>query len=151
MDPLRLVIPKGRIGEGVRALLDEVGYGLAGAERSYRPRCDAEGVEVKLLKPQNIPQLLALGRHDLGFSGHDWVIEQGAEVIELLDLGLDPVRIVAAAPSRSRARSTRSGGRSSWRPSTCGSPSASSPSAASGASSCARTGRPRSSRPRTPT
>ena len=55
--------------------------------------------------------------------GADWVVEKGAELVELLDTALDPVRIVAAAapdfldartPGRSRA--------SSWRPSTSGSP-----------------------------
>lgn len=97
-DALKLVLPKGRIAENVLRLLDAVGYGVSGTDRSYRPRCAAPGVEVKLIKPQNIPELLALGRHDIGFAGHDWVVEQGAEVLELLDTGLDPVELVAAVP-----------------------------------------------------
>jgi ATP phosphoribosyltransferase len=95
---LKLALPKGRIADKVVRLLALVGYGVDGVDRSYRPRCAAPGVDVKLLKPQNIPQLVALGRHDIGFAGHDWVVEQGAEVEELLDLGFDPVRIVAAVP-----------------------------------------------------
>jgi ATP phosphoribosyltransferase len=50
------------------------------------------------LKPQNIAALIALGRHDCGFTGADWIEEQQADVVELLDLGFDPVRIVAAIP-----------------------------------------------------
>ena len=34
---------------------------------------------------------------DVGFAGADWVVEKGVELVELLDTGLDPVRIVAAA------------------------------------------------------
>jgi ATP phosphoribosyltransferase len=97
-DTLKLILPKGRIAAQVLDLLRAVGYAVEGHERSYRPRCAAPGVEVKLLKPQNIPALLALGRHDVGFAGHDWVLEQEAAVEELLDTGFDPVRIVAAVP-----------------------------------------------------
>jgi ATP phosphoribosyltransferase-like protein len=42
--------------------------------------------------------MLAAGTRDLGFAGADWVVEQGAELVELINTGLDPVRIVAAAP-----------------------------------------------------
>jgi ATP phosphoribosyltransferase len=98
---LRLVIPKGRIFDKVGELLNECGLKLAGADRNYRPVASMPGIEVKLLKSQNIPPLLALNQHDIGFAGYDWVLEQKAEVIELLDLGFDPVRIVAAVPEDS--------------------------------------------------
>ena len=57
-----------------------------------------DGFEVKLLKPQNIVEMLAAGTRDVGFAGADWVAEKSAELVELLDTGLDPVRVVAAAP-----------------------------------------------------
>ena len=95
---LKLVLPKGRIQIAVQAALAECGLTLSGAERTYRPKASVPGIEVKLLKSQNIPPLLALGQHDCGFAGADWVQEQDADVVELLDLGFDPVRIVAAIP-----------------------------------------------------
>jgi ATP phosphoribosyltransferase len=52
---------------------------------------------VKLLKPQNIVEMLGAGTRDIGFAGADWVAEKQADLVELLDTGLDPVRIVAAA------------------------------------------------------
>ena len=52
---------------------------------------------MKLLKPQNIVEMLAAGTRDIGFAGADWVAEKPADLVELLDTGLDPVRIVAAA------------------------------------------------------
>jgi ATP phosphoribosyltransferase-like protein len=39
------------------------------------------------------------GSRDIGFAGADWVSELDGDLVELLDTGLDPVRIVAAAPS----------------------------------------------------
>jgi len=43
--------------------------------------------------------MLSTGSRDVGFAGVDWVTELKADVVELLDTGLDPVRIVAAAPA----------------------------------------------------
>lgn len=98
-DRLRLALPKGRMFDGVRALLDEAGLSLSRAGRDYRPRLGLPGCEVKLLKPQNIVEMLDVGSRDVGFAGADWVAELDATLVELLDTGLDPVRIVAAAPA----------------------------------------------------
>ena len=46
-----------------------------------------------------IVEMLEAGSRDLGFAGADWVAELGSPVVELLDTGLDPVRVVAAAPA----------------------------------------------------
>lgn len=97
-NPLLLTLPKGRIQEKVLALLAEVGLGFRSSPRSYRPVCNDAAIVAKVLKPQNIPSLVALGRHDCGFTGADWVFEHDADVVELLDLGFDPVKIVAAMP-----------------------------------------------------
>lgn len=95
---LKFVIPKGRIQKNVVALLEDVGLTLKGADRSYRPTINDPDMEIKLLKAQNIPPLIAMGQHDCGFAGADWVREQQADVETVLDLGFDPVRIVAAIP-----------------------------------------------------
>ncbi|MEB3245197.1 MAG: ATP phosphoribosyltransferase [Vampirovibrionales bacterium] len=95
---LKLVLPKGRIQEKVQDLLAKVGVTFASTSRSYRPVCNRNDIDIKILKPQNIAALVGLGRHDCGFTGHDWVQEQKANVVELLDLGFDPVQIVAAVP-----------------------------------------------------
>jgi ATP phosphoribosyltransferase len=95
---LRLTIPKGRIQDKVMTLLGQIGMNFLADGRSYRPLCSDPYIVTKLLKSQNIPSLVALGRHDCGFSGYDWIVEQDAEVVELLDLNFDPVKIVAAMP-----------------------------------------------------
>lgn len=95
---IHLAIPKGRIESAVTRLLSDAGIDLRAGPRGYRPVTSVEGLEIKLLKPQNIVEMLAAGSRDIGFAGADWVAEKSAELIELLDTGLDPVRVVAAAP-----------------------------------------------------
>jgi ATP phosphoribosyltransferase len=94
---IHLALPKGRMETGVFNLLAAAGIELHVGQRGYRPVLSEPGFEVKLLKPQNIVEMLAVGTRDIGFAGADWVAEQQADLVELLDTGLDPVRIVAAA------------------------------------------------------
>jgi ATP phosphoribosyltransferase len=94
---IHLALPKGRMETGVFNLLAAAGIDLHVGQRGYRPVLSEPGFEVKLLKPQNIVEMLAAGTRDIGFAGADWVAEQQADLVELLDTGLDPVRIVAAA------------------------------------------------------
>ena len=93
-----LAVPKGRIETGVTNLLAAAGMELRAGPRGYRPVLSVPGYEVKMLKPQNIVEMLAAGSRDIGFAGADWVAEKAADLVELLDTGLDPVRMVAAAP-----------------------------------------------------
>jgi ATP phosphoribosyltransferase len=99
VEKLRVLIPKGRIFENVSRLFADAGFVMTLAERTYRPRISAEWLDGKIMKPQNVGELLELGSHDAGFTGIDWIQESGADVVEVMDLGLDRVRIVAAAPA----------------------------------------------------
>jgi len=98
MVPFRLGLPKGRMEQGVLTLLADAGIRVRPSARGYRPEVSLPGAEAKLLKPQNIVEMLALGSRDVGFAGADWVAELQADVVELLDTGLAPVQLVAAAP-----------------------------------------------------
>jgi ATP phosphoribosyltransferase len=98
MPTLKMVIPKGRIYSNVVNLLNDSGFGIEVDERIYVPRINDSEIEAKIMKPQNIPKLLELGSHDVGFTGYDWIVETNANVIEILDLQLDPVKIVTAVP-----------------------------------------------------
>ncbi|OLC87696.1 MAG: ATP phosphoribosyltransferase [Gemmatimonadetes bacterium] len=97
--PFRLGLPKGRMEQAVLTLLADAGIRVRPSARGYRPEVSLPGGEAKLLKPQNIVEMLALGSRDVGFAGADWVAELEADVVELLDTGLDPVQLVAAAPA----------------------------------------------------
>jgi ATP phosphoribosyltransferase len=102
---LRLALPKGRMADGVNRLLADAGIRVQSAAREYRPELSLQGCEVKLLKPQAIVKMLELGSRDVGFAGADWVAEFDAPLVELLDTGLDPVRIVVAAPAEAAKQS----------------------------------------------
>ena len=95
---IALALPKGSMQASVLRLLGDAGLPVALGARAYRPRLVLDGYECKLLKPQNIVEMLHAGSRDLGFAGADWVAELDGTLVELLDTGLDPVRIVAAAP-----------------------------------------------------
>lgn len=97
--PIRLGLPKGRMNQSVIALLSEAGIDVRIPQRGYRPAISLPGFECKILKPQNIVEMLHAGSRDLGFAGADWVAELQADVVELLDTELDQVSLVAAAPT----------------------------------------------------
>jgi ATP phosphoribosyltransferase len=99
MGKLRILIPKGRIFDNVSRLFAEAGFPISLADRTYRPAMGADWLDAKIMKPQNVGELLELGSHDAGFTGIDWIRESGADVEEVMDLGLDRVRIVAAVPA----------------------------------------------------
>lgn len=94
---LRLALPKGRMQQGVLDLLGGARIHVHLDARGYRPSISLPDIETKMLKPQNIIEMLHAGSRDLGFAGADWVAELEADVVELLDTGLDPVRLVVAA------------------------------------------------------
>jgi ATP phosphoribosyltransferase len=98
MNKLRILIPKGRIFDNVAHLFSEAGFPISLTDRTYRPSLGTDWLDAKIMKPQNVGELLELGSHDAGFTGIDWIKESGADVEEILDLGFDKVRIVAAIP-----------------------------------------------------
>ena len=98
-DTLRLALPTGRMQDAVLALLADAGIRVTPTARGYRPAVSLSDCEAKILKHQNIVEMLELGSRDVGFAGADWVEELDADVVELLDTGLDPVSVVAAAPT----------------------------------------------------
>jgi len=96
--PIHLGLPKGHMAQGVHDLLGDAGITVTPTARGYRPVLSLSGFEVKILKPQNIVEMLDLGSRDVGFAGADWVRELRAGLVEVLDTGMDTVKLVAAAP-----------------------------------------------------
>ena len=101
MEKLRILLAKGRIYESVYELLSDVGISLKLADRTYFPTTNQDDLAFQVVKPQIASALLASNKADVGFSGKDWVYENGVQdgVEEIMDLGFDPVRIVAAIPN----------------------------------------------------
>jgi len=149
---VRIGLPKGSMQAGVLALLADAGIEIRMGDRSYRPALSWPGFAAKLLKPQNVVEMLHAGSRDVGFAGADWVAELDADLVELLDTGLDPVQVVAAAPAALLVDGALPpAAASSSRPNTRASPNAGSRLNPSTPSSSGPTGPPKSSPPRTPT
>lgn len=100
MEKLKILLAKGRIYESVYELLNDVGISIHLPDRTYFPVTNQDDLAFQVVKPQITSALLAKNCADVGFSGKDWVYENGVEndVEEIMDLGFDPVRIVAAIP-----------------------------------------------------
>ena len=100
MDKLKILLAKGRIYESVYELLSDVGISIHLPDRTYFPTTNQKDLAFQVVKPQITSMLLANNKADVGFSGKDWVYENGVEdkVEEIMDLGFDGVRIVAAVP-----------------------------------------------------
>ena len=95
---IRFALPKGRMQDEVHRLLKQAGITISASSRNYRPTISLDGFELKILKPRAIVEMLVSGCRDCGFAGADWVEEHGADLVELVDTGLNPVRLVVAAP-----------------------------------------------------
>ena len=103
MTQVKFAIPKGSLEKKMSAFFERAGLGISGyadGSRGYRPKLDIPGVSAKVLRPQEIPYMLAAGFYDIGISGLDWYLESecASNVAELLDLGVGRVDIVLAVP-----------------------------------------------------
>ena len=105
MTQVRFAIPKGSLEKKAADFLDRANMrpaGYAEGSRSYRPELDIPGLTVKVLRPQEIPYMIAAGFYDMGISGIDWYQESECEsnVEDVLDLGFGRVDIVLAVPDQ---------------------------------------------------
>lgn len=95
---IRIALPKGRMFDEIITLLKGAGITIRNSARGYRPTISLSNYDAKILKPRNVISMLVAGARDVGFAGADWLDEMGVELHEVLDTGLNPVRLVVAAP-----------------------------------------------------
>ncbi|TFH19277.1 ATP phosphoribosyltransferase [Candidatus Bathyarchaeota archaeon] len=98
MTKVKFAIPKGHLGDQTLKILERAGYRVTGHDRTYRPGINDPEIELKVLRPQEIPTYVSEGVQDVGISGKDWVAENKADVETLLDLEYAKVRLVIAVP-----------------------------------------------------
>jgi len=98
-EEIRIALPKGRMYDQIVELLKGAGISIRQSERGYRPTISLPNYNAKILKPRNVISMLVAGARDVGFAGADWTVETSADLVELLDTGLNPVRLVVAAPT----------------------------------------------------
>ncbi len=98
MDIIKFAIPAGSLAEATFELFERAGYEISGKERTYRPGINDPGIELKILRPQEIPIFVSEGLQDIGITGKDWIGETCADVRVLLNLEYGRIRIIAAVP-----------------------------------------------------
>ena len=94
-DGVRLALPDGHQQPSAVAILRDAGLSFAGYDEQgwvRRPTSPIAGLEVKVIRPHDMPQQVALGNFDLAVSGRDCLLEHryrfpASPVAEAVDLG----------------------------------------------------------------
>ncbi|MBE2214357.1 MAG: ATP phosphoribosyltransferase [Opitutaceae bacterium] len=104
-----LGLPKGSLEESTRNLFAKAGYKISVSSRSYRPSIDDPELDGRFVRSQEMSRYVEHGFFDCGLCGHDWVVENGSDVIEVCELGYsrasrNPARWVIAVPEASAVK-----------------------------------------------
>lgn len=83
---LKLGIPKGSLETATVDLFRRAGYQVAISSRSYYPTIDDPEIKCMLIRSQEMSRYVGDGVLDAGLCGHDWVVENQSDVIELAEL-----------------------------------------------------------------
>ena len=103
---LKLGVPKGSLQNATFDLFEKAGFNVSGYERSYFPRINDDEIQLILLRAQEMSRYVEDGVLDAGFTGYDWIIENGSDVHEVCELRYSkatskPARWVLAVPNES--------------------------------------------------
>jgi ATP phosphoribosyltransferase len=109
---LKIVLPKGSLERATFELFDAADLTVSRSSAvDYKASIDDPRVdEVRILRPQEIPQYVEEGLFDLGITGRDWIEETGATVVSLGELGYskataNPIKVVVAVAHESAVES----------------------------------------------
>jgi ATP phosphoribosyltransferase len=102
-DVVRLALPDGHQQQQTTELLNKADIRIddyPSNTGNRRPGIGISGVEVKVIRPQDMPLQVANGNFDLAITGRDWLADHLAQfpsspVKEILDLKLRRVKLVA--------------------------------------------------------
>lgn len=106
MNTLKLGLPSGSLKDSTFDLFDRAGYNVRLSSRSYTPTINDPELEGLMFRAQEIAQYVARGVVDVGLTGKDWIMENGADIVEIDELVYSkatsrPVRWVVAVPEES--------------------------------------------------
>ena len=109
---LKLGLPKGSLQESTFSLFKKAGYGFSVSSRSYFPSTDDNELEAMLVRAQEIARYVEEGIFDAGLTGKDWILENDADVHEVMDLcyskqSMRPCRWILAVPESSSIQSVK--------------------------------------------
>ena len=100
MSKVKFAIPKGSLEEATFKILEKSWTKVNRKSRTYRVFLDDPQISVKMLRPQEIPNLVSEGLYDVGITGQDWIAETKANVEPILDLEYGKIKLVIAIPEK---------------------------------------------------
>src|ERR1700712_3165971 len=83
---LMLGLPKGSLEESTKNLFAKAGWKITTNSRSYRPSIDDPELDGRFIRAQEVSRYVEHGFFDCGLTGHDWILENGSDVVEVCDL-----------------------------------------------------------------
>ncbi|MCF6353881.1 MAG: ATP phosphoribosyltransferase [Candidatus Polarisedimenticolaceae bacterium] len=86
MSQLKLGIPKGSLEKATLSLFAQAGWAIQLRSRNYFPSIDDPEISCALVRSQEMAPYVANGTLDLGLTGHDWILETEADVVEISEL-----------------------------------------------------------------
>ena len=96
---LTLAVPsKGRMAEPALRLCADAGLSFEATDRALLVPCANAPVDLLLVRAGDVPEYVQDGVVDLGITGANLVVEAGAEVVTLADLGFARCTLQAAVP-----------------------------------------------------
>ena len=109
---LNLGIPSGSLQNASAELFEQAGYRISFPSRSYYPEIDDPEIDCLLVRAQEMARYVEQGVLDAGITGHDWVLETGADVAELAEFVFSkvsrrPSRWVLCVPNDSPVQSVK--------------------------------------------
>ncbi len=109
MEKLKLGLPAGSLQNTTLEIFKKAGFNIYINDRSYFPYIDDEEIECVLIRAQEIPRYVQNGVLDAGISGKDWIMETGADALEVAELiyakrGFKSIKLVLAVPRDSEIR-----------------------------------------------
>lgn len=96
---ISVALPKGRLGESVYKIFEEIGYGCPEIMENSRKLIfenEENCVSYFWAKPSDVAVYVERGAADVGIAGLDILLEQEPDVFELLDLGFGKCRMAVA-------------------------------------------------------
>lgn len=102
---LRLAIPnKGRMQQPTLDLLHDAGLRFEDGTRALTAKVDGFPLDILFVRTDDIVEFVADGVADLGITGTNLLIESGADLRTLVELGYGYCRLEAAVPNASPAQ-----------------------------------------------
>ncbi len=98
MEKVKFAIPAGSLAKATFEILQRSGYKVSGQERTYRPAINDPKIDLKILRPQEIPVFVSEGLQDIGITGQDWIRETRTDVETLQDLEYGKISLIVAVP-----------------------------------------------------